>query len=177
MPGGVRVGFHVGRDADPLVKGPAGGHAIRRMERADLDGVMRIEAVSFPTPWSRRLFEEEIGRPFSDSLVAVREADGAVAGYAVCWSVAGEAHLLNIAVHPEARGQGVGRLLLTECMRRAAATGAKRIYLEVRPANRSALHLYRRAGFRLVGVRKGYYTDTGEDALVLAREIGGNDVR
>jgi len=149
--------------------------AIRRMTREDLDEVQRIEACSFPTPWSRALFEEEIDRPFSDAIVAARREDGAVVGYAVCWTVAGESHLLNIAVHPDHRGRGVGRVLLRECIRRGARAGGRRIYLEVRPANRPALRLYFGFGFRPVGIRKGYYTDTGEDALVLAREMGADD--
>ncbi|MCL5883979.1 MAG: ribosomal protein S18-alanine N-acetyltransferase [Deltaproteobacteria bacterium] len=149
---------------------------IREMGPADLDGVMAIEAVSFPTPWSRRLFVEEIGRVFSDALVAVRESDGSVLGYAVCWTVAGESHLLNIAVHPDARGRGLGRALLRECLRRGASAGATRIHLEVRPGNREALGLYRKEGFRLIGIRRGYYTDTGEDALILARELGKDDI-
>lgn len=145
---------------------------IRDLEPGDLDGVMAIEQVSFPSPWSRVLFEEEIGRGFSDALVVVEEPGGDVAGYAICWTIGGESHLLNIAVRPEARNLGVGRSLLLECIRRSALAGGRRIHLEVRPSNDTAIRMYRREGFRFVGLRKGYYTDTGEDAIVLAREIG-----
>jgi ribosomal-protein-alanine N-acetyltransferase len=145
---------------------------IRDLAPGDLDGVMAIEQESFPTPWSRALFEEEIGRRFSDAIVVVGEPGGEVAGYAICWTVGEESHLLNIAVRPEARNRGVGRSLLRECIRRSALAGGRRIYLEVRPSNEPAIRMYRRDGFRFVGVRKGYYTDTGEDAIVLSRVIG-----
>lgn len=148
---------------------------VRDLAAEHLDGVMEIERQSFPTPWSRALFEEEVGRSFSHSIVALSDPGGEVLGYAVCWTVAEESHLLNIAVHPKARERGIGRLLLRECIRRGATSRSRSIYLEVRPANEPALALYRREGFRFVGIRRGYYTDTGEDALVLTRPIGSRD--
>lgn len=137
--------------------------------------MMAIEKVSFPSPWARALFEEEVGRKFSDAIVVVEEPAGEVAGYAVCWTVGEESHLLNIAVRPDARRQGVGRSMVRECIRRGALAGGRRIVLEVRTRNEEAIRLYRREGFRPVGFRKGYYTDTGEDAIVLSREIGEED--
>jgi len=143
------------------------------MRPSDLDGVMAIEEVSFPTPWSREMFLEDFPRAFSDTLVA--GADDEVLGYAVCWTIAGESHLLNIAVHPARRGQGIGRALLSECIRRAARAGASLIFLEVRAGNEAAQRLYRSMGFVFRGVRKRYYTDTGEDAVVLDREVRKSD--
>ena len=140
----------------------------------DLDGVMAIEEVSFPTPWSRGMFVEDFPRDFSDALVA-EGAGGEVVGYAVCWTIAGESHLLNIAVHPSHRGQGIGRGLLSECILRAARAGASRIFLEVRAGNEAAQRLYRSMGFAFRGMRKGYYTDTGEDAVVFDREVRKSD--
>ena len=140
-----------------------------------MDGVMAIEEVSFPSPWSRTLFAEEIGRRFSDAIVIVEEPGNSVAGYAVCWTVGEESHLLNIAVRPDVRKQGAGRSLLKECLRRSALAGGRRIILEVRPSNDPAIRMYLHEGFRFAGIRKGYYTDTGEDALVLSREIGEGD--
>ncbi len=148
---------------------------IRDLAPGDIDGVMAIEAVSFPTPWSVGMFLEEIDRDFSDALVAVEEPGGAILGYAVCWTVAGESHLLNIAVRPDARCRGLGDALLRACFRRSAKAGAQRIQLEVRAANGPALRLYRRHGFVFQGIRKGYYTDTWEDAVLLAREIRDDD--
>jgi ribosomal-protein-alanine N-acetyltransferase len=145
------------------------------MERSDLDAVMAIEEVSFPTPWSRALFEEEIGRNFSDALVAVSAESGDVLGYSICWIVADESHLLNIAVHPDARREGVGQSLMRECIRRGAKAGATLIHLEVRVKNIAALRMYAHNGFSFRGIRRGYYTDTGEDAILLARELGESD--
>lgn len=140
----------------------------------DVDGVLAIEAASFPTPWSRGMFLEDIHRPFSRPFVAEGDA-GEILGYAVCWNVAGESHLLNIAVHPEFRGRGVGEALVRECIRRGVRAGSGRIHLEVRAGNEEAQRLYRRLGFTFQGIRRGYYTDTGEDALLLSREIRERD--
>jgi ribosomal-protein-alanine N-acetyltransferase len=147
---------------------------IREMGPSDLDGVMAIEEISFPTPWSRGMFLEDFPRDFSDALVAAG-ADDEVLGYAVCWTIAGESHLLNIAVHPARRGRGIGRALLSECIRRAARAGASLIFLEVRAGNEAAERLYRSMGFVFRGIRKGYYTDTGEDAVILDREVRKSD--
>jgi ribosomal-protein-alanine N-acetyltransferase len=144
------------------------------MGPSDLDGVMAIEEVSFPTPWSREMFLEDFPRDFSDTLVAAGPEDG-VLGYAVCWTIAGESHLLNIAVHPARLGQGIGRALLSECIRRSARAGASRIFLEVRAGNDAARRLYRSMGFAFRGIRRGYYTDTGEDAVILDREVLKSD--
>jgi ribosomal-protein-alanine N-acetyltransferase len=147
---------------------------IREMSPSDLDGVMAIEEVSFPTPWSREMFLEDFPRDFSDTLVAAG-AEDEVLGYAVCWTLAGESHLLNIAVHPARRGRGIGRALLSECIRRAAGAGASRVFLEVRAGNETAQRLYRSMGFEFRGIRKGYYTDTGEDAVIFDREVRESD--
>ena len=147
---------------------------IRDMVPGDLDGVMAIELASFPTPWSRGMFSEDLDRPFSRPFVAAGPS-GEVLGFVVCWNVAGESHLLNIAVHPESRGRGVGRALVRECIRRGARAGSARVHLEVRAGNEEAQALYRSCGFVFQGIRKRYYTDTGEDALLLSREIRARD--
>jgi ribosomal-protein-alanine N-acetyltransferase len=166
----------VGLIPDPLVTGEKPlKFLIRDLTHADLDGVMAIEEASFPTPWSRALFEEEIGRGFSDATVVVGEPDGTVAGYAICWTIGEESHLLNIAVRPDARKRGIGRSLLRECIRRSMLAGGRRIFLEVRPTNQEAIRMYEKEGFRFVGIRRGYYTDTGEDAIVFAMGIGKMD--
>jgi ribosomal-protein-alanine N-acetyltransferase len=145
------------------------------MEPGDLDEVIAIEEVSFPTPWSRTLFIDEIAREFSDAMVAVSGERGGVLGYSICWTVVDESHLLNIAVHPDARGQGVGTALLLSCIRRGARAGAGRIHLEVRAGNGAALRMYEREGFSHTGFRRGYYTDTGEDAILLSRDLKESD--
>jgi ribosomal-protein-alanine N-acetyltransferase len=148
---------------------------IREMAPGDLDEVMAIEEVSFPTPWPRRLFEDEIVRKFSDALVALPAEGEGILGYSICWTVADESHLLNIAVRPDARESGVGRALLVECMRRGARAGAESIHLEVRAGNLPAIRMYQREGFSFQGIRKGYYGDTGEDAILYSRELRRSD--
>jgi len=146
---------------------------VRDMTLRDLEGVLAIEEACFPTPWTRGMFAEELARPFSVHCVAEGPA-GEVLGYAVSWNVAGESHLLNIAAHPECRGKGVGWALLRECVRSGARAGSTRIHLEVRAGNEEAQKLYRRCGFRFDGIRRNYYTDTGEDAVLLSRSINAS---
>ena len=145
------------------------------MERSDLDGVMPIENASFPTPWPRNVFEEEIDRAFSDARVAVSPEGGEVLGYSVCWIVLDESHLLNIAVRVDVRGSGVGSALLKDCIRRGAMAGAGLIHLEVRAGNQAALRMYEKDGFAFQGIRRRYYADTGEDAILLSRELKESD--
>jgi len=144
------------------------------MSPGDLEGVLAIEEACFPTPWSRGMFLEELSRDFSDPVVAEGEGEE-ILGYAVSWTVAGESHLLNLAVRPDRRRGGVGRALLRECIRRGARAGASRIHLEVRSGNEEAQRMYFAEGFSFQGIRKGYYSDTGEDAVLLARELGETD--
>jgi len=144
------------------------------MRPGDLEGMMAIEEASFPTPWSRGMFLEDLSRGFSDPVVAEGEG-GEILGYAVSWTVAGESHLLNIAVRPDRRRGGVGRALLRECIRRGARAGASRIHLEVRSGNAEAQRMYFAEGFSFQGIRKGYYSDTREDAVLLARELKETD--
>jgi ribosomal-protein-alanine N-acetyltransferase len=89
-------------------------------------------------------------------------------GFVIFWVVADEMHLLNLAVHPAHRRRGISRALLTAAMEQARSRGAAVVWLEVRPSNQAALTLYRSFGFEEVGVRRNYYTDNGEDALIYA---------
>lgn len=144
--------------------------AIFPMTPSDLDGVMEVERLSFLTPWSREAFASEIMQTYTVYLVA-REGDKVVAhgGIHVVWE---DAHVTNIAVHPLYRGRGLGELMLQELMARAVARGANRSTLEVRATNTTAQNLYRKLGFvtRPGAVRKGYYTDTGEDAIIMWKD-------
>ncbi len=144
---------------------------IRRAGLADLRSIWAIERVSFPTPWSRWSFLAELSNPIGRTLVA-GPASGRwqVWGYIVFWVVSQEMHILNLAVHPRLRRQGVARHLLQEGLSQGRALGAKLAWLEVRPSNSPALALYHAFGFREVGRRPGYYQDTQEDALLLTLE-------
>jgi ribosomal-protein-alanine acetyltransferase len=147
------------------------------MREEDLDGVLAVEAVSFPTPWSRGMFAEELSYDQSDPVVAVDPSSGALLGFAVLRHALDESHLLNIAVSPARRGMGVGRALLRACVRRSARAGSAWLHLEVRAGNEAATALYRDEGFLFMGIRKGYYADTGEDALLFRRGLEGEGGR
>jgi len=89
-------------------------------------------------------------------------------GYVIYWILADEMHLLNLAVHPDQRRRGIARSLLTGALDKARTQGAAVVWLEVRPSNAAALSLYHSFGFKEIGIRPGYYTDNGEDALIYA---------
>ena len=150
---------------------------IEPMRPADLDAVVEIERASFPSPWSRRAFLYELEQNRVAHLWVGR-ADGAirskprpVVGYLCVWVIAGEIHVTNLAVHPAWRRQGVARHLLGALLEHYRRDGATRVVLEVRPGNVEARRLYEAFGFREVGLRKGYYFDTGEDALLLEVDL------
>ncbi len=139
---------------------------LRAMEERDIDQIVELEKLSFPTPWSRQSFESELFRN-SHARYAVAELENGVIGYGGMWLVCDEAHVTNIAVHPAFRGHGIGRQLLRTLMLTANLLGGARMLLEVRPSNRAAQKLYFAHGFRPVGVRPKYYSNDGEDALIL----------
>ena len=138
------------------------------MRPADVREVAAIESASFRSPWPARAFTEELKHPeIARCLVARREPGGAVIGYICSWIVADELMINNLAVAPEARRAGVGRGLLLRAMRDAVAEGCATAWLEVRPSNAGAIRMYQSHGFVTVRRRRGYYTDTREDALVM----------
>jgi len=158
--------------------------SIRPMELDDLPQVLEIERRSFPTPWSEKAFRGELTvNAYAYYIVA--ETDGRVVGYAGMWVIMDEAHVTNIAVHPDYRRSGVGRRLLEALIERAADRGCDRMTLEVRKSNHAAQQLYLSFDFVPRGIRRGYYTDTNEDAIVMwkyrlqrwRRERGGRDRR
>lgn len=144
--------------------------AIRPMRRDDVRHVFAIEQASYPFPWTKGVFADCLRVGY---CCRVADVDGGIGGYAIVSAAAGEAHLLNLAVAPSVRGQGVGRLLLDAALVEARLLRAERIFLEVRPSNARAVALYRRNGFRVIGKRPGYYPVDGgrEDALVLVRHL------
>jgi len=141
------------------------------MQGGDLDRVMEIEVASSPSPWSRQVFAEELARDFAH-LWVVREHPGAVAAaFLNFWSVADEFHILNLATHPEHRRRGHATRLLSRVIERADRERARVLTLEVRRSNVTAQTLYRRFGFRAIGVRAAYYADNQEDALVMLLDV------
>lgn len=147
---------------------------IRRMTEADVDAVIAIERRAYPFPWTPGIFKDCLRVGYS-AWVCLQ--DEQIRGYALMSSGGGEAHLLNICIDPEHQGSGLGKLLLKHVLRQAGRVGADQIFLEVRPSNAAALHLYEGMGFIEVGRRKGYYpAEQGrEDALILARYIPQDD--
>ncbi|SHI55667.1 ribosomal protein S18-alanine N-acetyltransferase [Propionispora hippei] len=139
---------------------------IRRMGLLDIDAVLLVEQASFLTPWSRAAFESEIcNNELTHYLVVCVEKQ--VVGYAGMWVIVDEAHVTNIAILPEYRGRGIGEKLLIALKEAADSRGAARMTLEVRPSNNAAKRLYEKLGFSRAGVRKHYYTDTKEDAIIM----------
>ena len=139
---------------------------VRPMVMTDVDGVMAVEHDSFLTPWSRSAFEEELAQNRLARYI-VAEENGAIVGYAGTWLVINEAHVTNVAVSSQRRREGIGRLLMQNLMELARENGMESMTLEVRVSNAAARHLYQQLGFVEAGIRKNYYTETKEDALIL----------
>ncbi len=138
---------------------------LRRMRRDDIAAVESIESVTFSDAWTTGIFADELDAPGRAYLVA--EDGGEIVGYAGVMALDEDAHLMNIAVREDRRSSGLGRRLLVGVMEAAAEKDARRLTLEVRPSNATAIALYESVGLRAVGVRPGYYTDTGEDAVIM----------
>ncbi|WP_053361400.1 ribosomal protein S18-alanine N-acetyltransferase [Bacillus sp. FJAT-27251] len=140
--------------------------AFRQMEIDDIDKIHEIESKSFATPWSREAFYNELTKN-RFALYTVIEHGREVAGYCGAWIIVDEAHITNIALLPEFRGMGLGEALMRKVMEIARKMGVRTMTLEVRVSNDRAQSLYRKLGFQDGAIRKRYYTDNMEDALVM----------
>jgi len=156
---------------------PVGVHsgeiAVRKMEKEDLPVILEIERLSFRTPWTENLFIEEMKTPFCNSLVAV--VGGIVGGSIHFAVILDEIHLRNVAVHPCFHRRGIATRLMREMIERSREKGAFLCFLEVRYSNRPALCLYEKFGFRRRGIRPLYYSDTCEDAIIMAADFSRPD--
>ena len=141
---------------------------IRSMSEPDLDAILAIEQVSYPAPWKREHFIQEIHSPLAFPYVAV--FDGTIVGYVCLMSLFEEAQIMNIAVVALHRGRRVGRMLLEKAVSVAREKGAERLVLEVRESNAAAIGLYEGFGFVPFSVRKGYY-EGKEDALLMEKAL------
>jgi len=138
----------------------------RYMREEDIDQVLEVEHASFTTPWSREAFYNELyNNKFA--VYIVLEHDQRVIGYCGVWIVIDEAHITNVAILPEFRGRKLGDAMMRKLMKVAQDMGAKTMSLEVRVTNYIAQSLYRKMGFQNGGIRKNYYSDNLEDALVM----------
>ena len=149
---------------------PSANPLVDRMRPEDLDEVLAIERVSFSMPWSRGAFLYEMQQNRVARCWVMREGERLVA-YLCLWEIADELHVTNVAVHPAARRRGLARTLLRGVLDDSRGRGFRTVALEVRPSNEHALALYDSLGLRVVGRRRGYYYDTGEDALVMEAEL------
>jgi ribosomal-protein-alanine N-acetyltransferase len=140
-----------------------------------LNQVLVVERACFKDPWPRSAFGAELEHSWSWFMGIGRSRAGhgleQLSGFIICWMLSGEMHLLNLAVHPDQRRQGLARRMLQAALRAFGLSGGGLVSLEVRPSNQAAQALYRQFGFVQVGVRKGYYRKDNEDALVWIREV------
>lgn len=153
---------------EPLV----GAYGARPMTPEDMDAVLHVERASYSSPWAVSIFERELRNTWSFVDVVCRIEDPTqIVGHIVYWVVHDELHILNVAVHPDARRQGLARGILTRIFQICEEQRLQYVALEVRVSNEPAINLYRSFGFQKIGYRKRYYADNGEDALVLARVL------
>ena len=139
-------------------------------DEQDLDGVLEVEAESFTNPWTRDMYSWELQNRSVCHILLVRTADCRVAGFCAFWLVFDEIHINNVAVRPGLRAQGIGTTLVRRVLEEAQRLGARRAMLEVRASNDRARRLYERLGFYVAGVRRNYYSNPVEDALILWRD-------
>ncbi len=135
-----------------------------------IDEVLSIEEASFTNPWTREMYLADLANRGVSFCFLAQDDEGRAVGFCSVWRVADEVHINNLAVKPEFRRMGVATALLNYALREAARRGARRATLEVRRSNDAARRLYERFGFAVAGIRRGYYTNPVEDALVLWRE-------
>ncbi|HHW28148.1 MAG TPA: ribosomal protein S18-alanine N-acetyltransferase [Syntrophomonadaceae bacterium] len=145
------------------------GVSIRFMEKGDIEEIMLIEQCSFPAPWSAKAFLNELQNKFARYFVLLKE--GKVVGYAGMWLFARESHITTIAVHPNYRNQDYGRMLMNFLIDYSRQEDVDTMILEVRTSNIPAIKLYSSLGFKKIGIRKNYYLETHEDAIVMLRKL------
>jgi ribosomal-protein-alanine N-acetyltransferase len=144
--------------------------AVRPFSISRIEEVLAIEREAFSDPWTREMFRSEL-EVGAGTYARLAEREGAVVGYLLAILVLDEAHLGNLAVHPGARREGIAQRLLDDLLATARAAGVKRITLEVRGSNAGARKFYYKNGFMDVAIRKNYYRNPVEDAIVMLRSL------
>ena len=146
---------------------------LRALALRDLPAIERIERRSYPTPWSRSMFASELSKPSSVCLGAFDPDSDALLGYLIISRYVDAWHVMNVAVSPDHRGRGIATALLERLFELTADDVQRGYTLEVRVSNETAIRLYERLGFQARGVRRGYYTDNREDALIMWKDPVG----
>ncbi len=145
---------------------------MRRMKEEDLPSVLEIENMSYPNPWKLSSFKGEIeNRPISNPYVIVFKPLEKIIGYIIYWHIRNEVQISNIAVSPDYRQMGVGEGVLRKALLEMRRKGAEFVFLEVRPSNLTARCLYEKLGFTMLGMRRGYYRNPSEDAIVMGKSL------
>ena len=143
---------------------------LRPLQLRDLAAIEEIEHRSYPTPWSRSMFASELAKPSSICLGAFDDEDDTLLGYLIISRYVDAWHVMNVAVTPDQRRRGIASLLLNRLFELTAGRSRRGYTLEVRVSNAGAIKLYEEVGFRPRGVRRGYYTDNREDALIMWKD-------
>jgi ribosomal-protein-alanine N-acetyltransferase len=143
---------------------------LRSLQMRDLSRIEQIERASYPTPWSRSMFAGELAKPSSICLGAFEAESNRLIGYLIISRYVDAWHVMNLAVEPVYRRRGIATMLLERLFELTAGDGRRGYTLEVRVSNKVAIQLYERAGFRARGMRRGYYTDNREDALIMWKD-------
>jgi len=148
---------------------------LRRLEMRDLNAIERIERASYPTPWSRSMFASELAKPSSICLGAFDLETLQLVGYLVISRYVDAWHVMNVAVAAEHRRRGIATMLLERLFELTVDDARRGYTLEVRVSNATAISLYERLGFEARGIRRGYYTDNREDALIMWKDPVGHE--
>ena len=142
---------------------------VRKMTVEDVDGVFEVEKSCFEDYWSKNSFLDELKNPNARYLVA--ETDGKIVGYIGIWLIIDEGHITNVAVHKDYRGRKIGNELMKKMTELCKGNYIKAMTLEVRKSNDVAQNLYKKYGFKLAGIRKEYYSDNKEDAMIMWNQL------
>lgn len=144
------------------------------MCKDDVEGIFNVSNLSFNTPWSKDSISNEVNNPLAKYIVAIDNSNNELVGFIGAWIIAGEADIMNIAVHPSYRKVGIASKLLSSLIDLCNNLNCSNINLEVRASNLPAQNLYKKFSFIENGLRKGYYEDTGEDAILMQCTVQGN---
>ena len=151
----------------------ASKYTIVELVAEDIEAILEIEQVAFKSPWPREVFEMEFKNNRAYNIVCV-DNTGALVGYCLSWLIYDEIHILKVAVNEDCQNQGLGRSMIEDTLEYFIAKGANHAILEVRLDNHSAIALYEKLGFEEIRIRKNYYRETGEDALIMLLDLEEN---